>query len=58
MDCTGMKQKTLDNDIKLDPGENCCDRVNLFEQGHDMVLVFVVFFSDTVVRSQYTLVGE
>jgi hypothetical protein len=53
-----MKQKVLENDIKLGPGGNSCDRVNLFEQGHDMVLVFIVFFSDTVIRSQYTLVGE
>ena len=53
-----MKQKALDDDIKLGPGGNSCDRVNLFEQGHDMVLVFIVFFSDTVIRSQYALVGE
>ena len=39
-----MKQKALDNDIKLGPGGNSCDRLNLFEQSHDMVLVFIVFF--------------
>jgi hypothetical protein len=53
-----MKQKPLDNDIKLGPGGNSCDRVNLFKQGHDVILVFIVLFSGTVVRSQYTLVGE
>jgi len=53
-----MKQKALDIDIKLGPEGNFCDRVNLFEQGHDMVLVFIVFFCDTAIRSQYTLVGE
>lgn len=53
-----MKQKALDGDITLAPGGNSCDRVNLFEQGHDTVLVFIVFFCDTVIRSQYTLAGE
>lgn len=53
-----MKQKALDNNIKLGPGGYSCDWVNLFEQGHDVVLVFIVFFSDTVIRSQFTLVGE
>jgi len=27
MDCAGMKQKPPDNDIKLRPGGNSCDRV-------------------------------
>jgi hypothetical protein len=58
MDCTGMKQKALDNDIKLGPGGYSYDSMNLFEQGHDMALVFTLFFSDTVIRSPYTLVGE
>jgi hypothetical protein len=54
MDCTGIKLKALDNDIKLGLGGTSCDRVNLFGQVHDRVVVFFVFFSDTVIRSHYT----
>jgi hypothetical protein len=51
-----MKLKALDDDIKLGRGGYSCERVNLSGQVHDRVVVFLVFFRDTVIGSHYVLV--